>query len=200
MRSPTAWRNHFMSGDTTACAGRGQSETPGSMSAAGTDRHRQSQTVSSREATIRPPGRKHRPERRPMGSIRMQNNVMRMAELDLRVVQPADPIAPQESPVVLLLHGFSMRADDLAPFGASMGRPAVFVFPEGPIDLSGAGLGRRGLGGRAWWKIDAAARDAAVARGADRDLSAARPAGLGGASAGMIRLVAAVRRAWPERQ
>jgi len=134
-----------------------------------------------------------------MGSIRMQNNVMRMAELDLRVVQPADPIAPQESPVVLLLHGFSMRADDLAPFGASMGLPAVFVFPEGPIDLSGAGLGRRGLGGRAWWMIDAAARDAAVARGDDRDLSAERPAGLGSARDGLIRLVEDVRRAWPER-
>src|SRR3569623_1369008 len=134
-----------------------------------------------------------------MGSIRMQNNVMRMAELDLRVVQPAEPIAPQESPVVLLLHGFSMRADDLAPFGASMGLPAVFVFPEGPIDLSGAGLGTRGLGGRAWWMIDAAARDAAVARGDDRDLSAERPAGLGSARDGLIRLVGDVRRAWPGR-
>jgi phospholipase/carboxylesterase len=87
-----------------------------------------------------------------------------------------------------------MRADDLAPFGVSMGLPGVFVFPEGPIDLS-----PRGLGGRAWWMIDVGARDAAVARGEDRDLSAERPPGLGGARDALVRLVDHVRRTWPER-
>jgi len=53
-----------------------------------------------------------------MEPIRMQTHAMRMAELDLRVVQPVDLIAPAKAPVVVLLHGFSMRADDLAPFGA----------------------------------------------------------------------------------
>jgi len=117
-----------------------------------------------------------------------------MAELDLRVVEPAELVAPPPPPVVVLLHGFSMRADDLAPFGASMGLPAVFVFPDGPIDLTA-----RGLGGRAWWMIDVAARDAAIARGADRDLSTERPAGLGNAREGLVRLVEDVQRSWPDR-
>jgi len=124
----------------------------------------------------------------------MQTHAMRMAELDLRVVEPADPVAPSKPPLVVLLHGFSMRADDLAPFGASMGLPAVFVFPDGPIDLTA-----RGLDGRAWWMIDVAARDAAVSRGDDRDLSAERPGGLGAARDGLVRLIEDVQRAWPDR-
>jgi len=129
-----------------------------------------------------------------MEPIRMQTHAMRMAELDLRVVQPVDLVAPAKAPVVVLLHGFSMRADDLAPFGASMGLPAVFVFPDGPIDLAA-----RGLGGRAWWMIDVGARDAAMARGDDRDLSGERPAGLDSARRGLLRLIDDVRRAWPDR-
>lgn len=129
----------------------------------------------------------------------MQTHAIRMAELDLRVVQPVDigparPGLPAQPPVVVLLHGFSMRADDLAPFGASMGLPAVFVFPDGPIDLRS-----RGLNGRAWWMIDVAARDAALTRGDDRDLSSERPSGLGSARDGLVRLVDDVRQAWPNR-
>ena len=124
----------------------------------------------------------------------MQTHGMRMAELDLRVVEPAEPVVTARPPVVVLLHGFSMRADDLAPFGASMGLPAVFVFPDGPIDLTA-----RGLDGRAWWMIDVAARDAAVSRGDERDLSAERPAGLASAREGLTRLVDDVQRAWPDR-
>ena len=138
--------------------------------------------------------KKYRSERSLMGSTRMQTHAMRMAELDLRVVEPVDPVAPSRPPVVVLLHGFSMRADDLAPFGASMGLPAVFVFPDGPIDLTA-----RGLDGRAWWMIDVVARDAAISRGEDRDLSAERPAGLGNARDGLVRLVQDVQRAWPDR-
>src|SRR3569832_2996711 len=129
-----------------------------------------------------------------MEPIRKQTHAMRMAELALRVVQPVDLIAPAMAPAVVLLHGFSMRADDLAPFGASMGLPAVFVFPDGPIDLAA-----RGLGGRAWWMIDVGARDAAMARGDDRDLSGERPAGLDSARRGLLRLIDDVRRAWPDR-
>jgi len=117
-----------------------------------------------------------------------------MAELDLRVVEPVEPVAAPKPPLVVLLHGFSMRADDLAPFGASMGLPAVFVFPEGPIDLTA-----RGLDGRAWWMIDVAARDAALSRGDDRDLSTQRPGGLSAAREGLLKLIEDVQRAWPDR-
>lgn len=115
-----------------------------------------------------------------------------LAGFDLRVVD--DPGDPADAPVVILLHGFSMSADDLAPFGASMGLSAVFLFPQGPIDLAPFNLP-----GRAWWLIDVAARDAAIARGEDRDLSAESPAGLESARARLVELVEAVALAWPDR-
>ena len=48
--------------------------------------------------------------------------------------------------VVVLLHGFQMRPDDLAPFAHSLGVPAWFLFPEGPLEAQPEG--------RAWWHID----------------------------------------------
>ncbi len=126
---------------------------------------------------------------------------MRLLDFDLRVVEPTAPGGVPGAPVVVLLHGFSMRADDLAPFGASMGLPAVFVFPEGPIDLALVPRhpASARLAGRAWWMIDVAARDLAIARGDDRDLAAQRPAGLGPAREGLSRLVGEVTRTWPGR-
>lgn len=59
--------------------------------------------------------------------------------------------------VVVLLHGFMMRPEDLAPFGHSLGGNAYYLFPEGPLDVE--------TGGRAWWRIDPKARDAAIAKG-----------------------------------
>jgi hypothetical protein len=61
-----------------------------------------------------------------------------------------DPSAP----VVMLLHGFSGSADELLSFARSLSAPARFVFPDSPLDLSSMGLP-----GRAWWPINAAARD-----------------------------------------
>ncbi len=122
----------------------------------------------------------------------MPLRTINLAGFDLRVVD--DPGDPANVPIVLLLHGFSMSADDLAPFGASMGLPAVFLFPEGPIDLAPVGLP-----GRAWWLIDVAARDAAIARDDDRDLSGESPAGLDAARGRLVELVTSVLRAWPHR-
>lgn len=51
-----------------------------------------------------------------------------------------------DAPLVVLLHGFRSTPDDLAPFARSLGVPARFVFPEGPLDLAPLGLR-----GRGWW-------------------------------------------------
>jgi phospholipase/carboxylesterase len=59
--------------------------------------------------------------------------------------------------VVVLLHGFGMRPADLSPFAHSLGLPAWFLFPEGPLEAA--------IGGRAWWHIDPVLREAALARG-----------------------------------
>ncbi|HSO38650.1 MAG TPA: hypothetical protein VLT33_39240 [Labilithrix sp.] len=77
------------------------------------------------------------------------------------------------APVVVLLHGFCGLVDDLAPFARSLGIAGRFVVPHGLEDMA-----PRGLRGRAWWPIDVDARDAAMARGEPRDLSAFVPEGL----------------------
>jgi phospholipase/carboxylesterase len=116
-----------------------------------------------------------------------------LADFDVRVVEHAAPAAVR-TPVTLLLHGFNMRADDLAPFGASLGVPGIFLFPEGPLDLAA-----RGLPGRAWWMIDIERRDHAMARGEERDLAHEYPPDLPAARARLEALVAAVRARWPDR-
>ncbi|HEX3693874.1 MAG TPA: hypothetical protein VH374_00685 [Polyangia bacterium] len=117
--------------------------------------------------------------------------------LDVRMVDAGgDPRGPWSAaaPVVVLLHGFSMVADDLSPFGASLGVPALYLFAEGPVDLR-----PRGLRGRAWWMIDVARRDAAVAGGVDRDLGDEDPPGLPAARRALAALVGEVRARWPGR-
>ena len=86
-------------------------------------------------------------------------------------------------PVVILLHGFASRADDLAPLFAAFGSSVCFLFPEAPIALGDEEAGR------AWWNIDVVARDRAVARGEERDLSRQVPPGLAAARATLDRLL-----------
>ena len=110
------------------------------------------------------------------------------------MVEAVPPDGARDAPVIVLLHGFSMRADDLSPFGSSLGLEASFVFPEGPRDLLS-----EGLGGRAWWSIDTARRDADVARGVERDLSPEDPAGLPAARETLLMLLDEVGRRWSGR-
>lgn len=62
------------------------------------------------------------------------------------MIGEGDPGAPL---AVIVLHGREMTAADLAPFAKSLGVPAYFVFPEGPLPA-----GR----GRSWWPVDSEAR------------------------------------------
>ena len=118
---------------------------------------------------------------------------MKLAGLEVQIQDARDVSG---APVVLLLHGFEMSADDLAPFGASMGLPAVFLFADGPIDLPPDPAGRRR---RAWWRIDTDARDAAIAAGIDRDLSDEDPVGLPDVRARLVDLLDQVALRWPGR-
>jgi phospholipase/carboxylesterase len=81
---------------------------------------------------------------------------------------------------IVLLHGFQMEPADLAPFAHSLGMPAWFLFPEAPFAAQ--------LRGRAWWHIDAAARDAAIAKG-PRDFAGQHPPGLPAARSALARLL-----------
>jgi phospholipase/carboxylesterase len=87
------------------------------------------------------------------------------------------------APLVVLLHGYDGRADDLIPFARSLGLPLTFVFPEGPLALTG-----RRPGARAWWTPDGG-REEAIAAGRPRDLSWFEPEGLSEARAQLGELL-----------
>jgi phospholipase/carboxylesterase len=72
------------------------------------------------------------------------------------------------STLVVILHGYSMTAADLAPFAHSLRVDALFLFPEGPLAATDTG--------RCWFPLDVEARRRAG--GAPRDLADRQPEGL----------------------
>jgi phospholipase/carboxylesterase len=97
---------------------------------------------------------------------------------------PTTVIGPEDAPLTLvLLHGYAMRPSDLSPFAHSIGVPALFLLPQGPVTSP--------VGGHAWWAVDLDAREAAIAAG-PRDLSADHPRGLPAAREQLQRFLQAV--------
>jgi phospholipase/carboxylesterase len=80
-----------------------------------------------------------------------------------------EPDAPM---ALVLLHGYAMQASDLTPFAHSLGVPALFLVPQGPVSSPARG--------HAWWEVDIEARKSSMSSGA-RDLAGEYPRGLGGA-------------------
>jgi phospholipase/carboxylesterase len=98
----------------------------------------------------------------------------------LRTTAVGDPSAPL---TLVLLHGYAMRPADLSPFAHSLGTPAYFLVPEGPVASP--------IGGHAWWSVDLEARESALARG-PRDLNDDYPRGLSAAREQLGRFLEAV--------
>lgn len=90
--------------------------------------------------------------------------------------------------VLVVLHGHSMRAGDLAPFGFSMRIPAVYYFPEGPVEWPD--------GTRSWWRLDEKRRAEQLSAG-PRDLFEEMPNGLDAAREILLKLVSEIRAAHP---
>jgi phospholipase/carboxylesterase len=90
----------------------------------------------------------------------------------LRAVSIGDPDSARLA--MILLHGFAMSPADLSPFAHSLGAPAWFLFPEGPLPAEPRG--------RAWWHIDPLLREQALAKGA-RDFAVQHPPDLPAARA-----------------
>jgi phospholipase/carboxylesterase len=90
--------------------------------------------------------------------------------------------------VVVVLHGYAMQPQDLAPFARSMSSGGVFYFPEGPVQAE--------PNGRAWWPIDHERKATALLSG-PRDLHAEHPAGAATARASLLALLHALRRRHP---
>lgn len=111
--------------------------------------------------------------------------------LNTRVAGGTDGDGGGDGPVVVLLHGFGAPGTDLVPLWRQVRAPAGtrWVFPEGLIELSDISL----FGdARAWWRIDIARLEAAMAAGKLRDLSGEEPEGLTEANAAINALLDAV--------
>jgi phospholipase/carboxylesterase len=88
----------------------------------------------------------------------------RLAELEgLRI-----PTRTAERALVILLHGYAMEPEDLAPLARAMDLPATLYLPRG--------LEAAAPQGHAWWPVDGERRAAQIARGA-RDLFEEFPPG-----------------------
>lgn len=77
--------------------------------------------------------------------------------------------------VVVMLHGYTMRPEDLAPFTQTLKvAHTAYALPEAPMDVA--------HGGRTWWTVNEAARLKQIEQG-PRDLADACPAELPNARA-----------------
>src|SRR5262249_31335613 len=97
--------------------------------------------------------------------------------LKVRLTGGADREGGGDGPLVVLLHGFGAPGGDLVPIWRQLSVPPEtrFAFPEAPLELgNGIGFGDS----RAWWMIDIARLERALARGELRDLSNEVPSGL----------------------
>lgn len=94
--------------------------------------------------------------------------------------------------LVVLLHGFGAPGDDLVPLAPLVDAPpgTVFAFPEAPLELPPPyALGNA----RAWWMIDLAAVERALAAGQPRALADEVPEGLADARAAVVEALDAMQ-------
>jgi len=95
-----------------------------------------------------------------------------LAGLTVRITGGVDGAGGGDGPLVCLLHGFGAPGDDLVPLAEELHLPAGtrFAFPAAPIVLA-----EGWWDSRAWWPIDVAALERAVATGTFRDLAHVDP-------------------------
>jgi phospholipase/carboxylesterase len=107
----------------------------------------------------------------------------RFGGLRVRLAGGADRSGGGDGLLTVLLHGFGAPGDDLAQLWRQVCVPqsARFAFPEGPLELDRFC--------RAWWHVDLAALQAALAAGQMLDLTRSVPAGLAEARALVGRML-----------
>lgn len=114
-----------------------------------------------------------------------------LAGLETTVVEPEGGESAARF-VLVLLHGMQMTPEDLSPFAHSLKLPAVALFPRGPV----AAFDTKGPKGRAFWRTDPFAREAAIAEG-PRDFIVYDPPDLPAARATLDRFMCEVASAYP---
>jgi phospholipase/carboxylesterase len=96
------------------------------------------------------------------------------------------PAAPRS--VLVMLHGYAMDAEQIAPLAQAMGSHAALYFPRG--------LHAATHGGRCWWPVREEQRRASLAHG-PRDLRDEYPAGRPAARDALKALIQHVRASHP---
>lgn len=102
-----------------------------------------------------------------------------MGQLTVHLTGGDDREGGGNGPLVVLLHGFGAPGTDLVPLWRELRPPpgTRFAFPEAPLALDPYG------DARAWWMIDMAKLEAALAGGELRDLTRDVPEGMAEARA-----------------
>ena len=110
-----------------------------------------------------------------------------LSGIRVRITGGTDRQGGGSGPLVVLLHGFGAPGDDLVPLWRQLDVPEEirFAFPEAILELDQRMFGP----GRAWWMIDLARLERALAGGELRDLSRDVPDGLAEAHARVSGLV-----------
>lgn len=113
----------------------------------------------------------------------------RFGSLDVVLAGGTDREGGGDGPLVVLMHGFGASGDDLVGLYRALGvdRAVRFAFPAAPHALPGM------YGARAWWEIDMASIERAMASGQPRDLTLDEPPGLAGAHDAVVEMLNALQ-------
>lgn len=122
----------------------------------------------------------------------------KLGPLDVRLGGGSDREGGGTGPVVVLFHGYGAPGDDLAGLhrGLDLDPSFRFAYPAAPhllqggFDFSAFGMGAP----RAWWHIDIAALEQALATGRQRDLTTSIPEGLPEARTAACEMLDALER------
>jgi phospholipase/carboxylesterase len=116
----------------------------------------------------------------------------KLGPLTVRIAGGDDHNGGGDGPVVVLMHGFGAPGADLVALHRvlDVAREVRWVFPAAPLEMPAP----YGMDSRAWWMIDIAALDRAMATGEIRDLSRSHPEGLTEARAQVIEMLDALDR------
>lgn len=115
---------------------------------------------------------------------------LEMAGLGVRLAGGTDREGGGSGPLVVLMHGFGARGDDLVPLWRAVAAPpgTRWAFPEAPIVLRAAPVEAR-----AWWRVDIDEMTRALGSGAFEDQSAPLLTGLAQARERLLAMLRELR-------
>ena len=113
----------------------------------------------------------------------------RFGSINVRLTGGEDRQGGGDGPLVVLMHGFGASGTDLVGLWRVLDVPhqARFAFPEAPHEIPGL------FGARAWWMLDLARAEQAMAEG-PRSYAQEIPPGMEDATDGVVEMIAALQR------